>query len=218
MPSLYKGLPQQYVADLLAGRILFRNLVYFKKLEKDVRADLHEGVHIDAPDHPVRLETLDMRVVMEDQLAFHSGLKHPELVYCFCTSTAPLGKFGDACVEIGDPAAFELRLNRALARRNLVSKLERPYVRSGAVRYFRPNAAAPDGVDIKDPTHLPFLKRVDFEDEREFRFVFARRRGYQLLERIVTPGFDARDDISGKPEDSVVIEIGPITDIARQIR
>ena len=39
-------------------------------------------------------------------------------------------KFGAACVE----AAFARRLHVTLARRNRVSKLERPYIRSGPAR------------------------------------------------------------------------------------
>ncbi len=214
---VYKVLPSRYVGDLLAGRVLFRNLVYFKRLEGDVRADANEGMHIDFPDTPVRIDNLTTGMVIEGRFALHNALKCPELVYCFCTSRRPAEKFGDACVEIGDPEAFQHLLQRALAKRNLLTKLEKPYVRAGSMVYFRPNAPHPPGLGVKNPTHLPFFKSADFEDEQEYRFVFARKGGFELLERFVTTDFDAAEDIAGKPESAVFVDVGPIFKIARQI-
>src|SRR5437667_12495744 len=103
MDKLYKYLPEQFVPSLLDGNILFRNLVFFKSVEYDPRTDLHEGTHIDSPDNLVTLESRGFSV--QGRFAFHTKLKKPEFVYCFCTSlhlTPALTKFGGACVEIPD--------------------------------------------------------------------------------------------------------------------
>jgi hypothetical protein len=225
MTLLYKRLPSEFVDRLLDGYILFRNLVHFKKIESDPRADLHEGTHVDtgAPGETTRLTDLTTGAVLEGWYAYNR-LKKPELVYCFCTSYSPsLTKFGKACVEIHDTATFTYRLRSALARRNALSPLEKPFLLARAVDYYGFDKAAPSWADIQDPRHLPFLKRQRFFDETEFRFVFARRGGFeqrkvpQYEQLYVSREHNELDDIRNKVDHSITINTGPIRDIARQI-
>ena len=179
MEALYKTLPEEYVADLLDGAILFRNLVYFITVEADPRTDVYEGRHVDAPDHPVLLLLEDGREI-SGQLEFHNTVRYPERIFCFCTSTHQtpgIIKFGNACIRIHDPIEFKKRLTAALARRHQLSRLERPFLTARPVDYYATMEAAP--VDITNPKQLPFLKRTTYIDEAEFRFVFAKRGGYE---------------------------------------
>src|SRR5690349_5208950 len=135
MTVLYKRLPSEFVDKLLEGYILFRNLVYFKNIESDPRADLHEGTHVDTgtPGEITRLTDLVTGAVLEGWYAYNR-LKKPELVYCFCTSYSPnLTKFGKASIEIYDMQTFTHRLRSALARRNALSPLEKPLLLARAV-------------------------------------------------------------------------------------
>jgi hypothetical protein len=85
-PTLFKFLPSNFVTSLLDGTILFRNLVYFKKLEGDARSDIFEGRHVDAPDHDVQIDNLTTGKKLRGPFTFHNAIEHPERIFCFCTS------------------------------------------------------------------------------------------------------------------------------------
>ena len=152
MTVLYKRLPSEFVDKLQGGYILFRNLVYFKNIESDPRADLHEGTHVDtgAPGETTKLTVLNTGATLEGWYAYNR-LKNPELVYCFCTSYSPsLTKFGKVCIEIYDIETFTHRLRSALARRNALSPLEKPFLLARAVGYYASDKAAPLWADIQN--------------------------------------------------------------------
>lgn len=217
---LYKYLPDQYVKSVLDGNILFRNLVYFKKLESDPRSDISEGTHIDSPDNDVVLTNVSTGKSFKGKFAFHNTLANPDRLFCFCTSmrrNTELEKFGNACIEFHDFDEFNRRLERALKRRSRLTPLEKPILAADSVKYYARNQVAPTGVDIKNPRHLPFLKGVEFEAESEFRFAFAARHGYELTQKIVATDYREQDDFVNKEEKQIVIRIDSIKDIARSI-
>jgi hypothetical protein len=124
---LFKYLPERYVDSVLDGKILFCNLVYFKKIENDPRMDISEGIHIDLPDNDVVITTLSTGHRLKGRFAFHNTLTHPEKVFCFCISilfSQDLTKFGALCIQIGDNEEFRRRLERALSRRHKLSPLD----------------------------------------------------------------------------------------------
>ena len=82
MGSLFKYLPAQYADHLLNGEILCRNLVYFRKIEGDPRADISEGTHIDAPHHDVQLMNMTTGQTITGRFAYHNVLKNIERVFC----------------------------------------------------------------------------------------------------------------------------------------
>jgi hypothetical protein len=217
---LYKFLPEAFAASLLDGTILFRNLIYFKRLEHDPRVDRFEGIHSDAPDHDVKLTDVKTGRSISGRYAFHNTSKKLEHIFVFCTSLAcgdALMKFGETCVRINDAEEFTRRIRRALTRKKTLLRLEKPVLLAKSVTYYHPNEAAPQHIDVKNPRHLPFVKRYDYADEQEFRFVFARRGGYELKERIVTRYYSELDDRAGRKEAEHVLRIGPIRDIAERV-
>src|SRR3954462_13299808 len=127
MRPLFKYLPARYLDALLAGNILFRNLVYFRVVEGDVRHDALEGTHVDKPDHSVDMFVLQTSTTIRGRFAFHNAAKNFDRIFCFCTSLsfdpALLTKFGGACIEIFDADEFERRLSEALRRRNALIPL-----------------------------------------------------------------------------------------------
>jgi hypothetical protein len=85
---LFKYLPAQYADSVLDGEILFRNLVFFKRIEDDPRRDLSEGTHISAPDSDYTITNLSKGGKVDKvRWPFHNILAAPERVFCFCTST-----------------------------------------------------------------------------------------------------------------------------------
>ena len=222
MPSkLFKYLPEAFVNSFLDGNVIFRNLVYFKRVEADPRNDIFEGKHIDAPDHNVELTVVSTGRRISGRFAYHNALKDMEKVFCFCVSlklSAELQqRFGGACIEITEPLQFKDCLERSLIRRNRLSRLARPILLSEPVKYYKVNEAAPPEVDVKNPLHLPFLKRAQYADEAEFRFVFARRGGFELKQMIVNTLFDERDEIARSEDRELIVKVGSIRDIARQV-
>ncbi|HVT60839.1 MAG TPA: hypothetical protein VHR45_20880 [Thermoanaerobaculia bacterium] len=179
---LFKYLPTKFLADVLRGRILFRNLAYFQQVEDTARGDLTEGMHIDKPDNPVTVESQDGRVNIQGAFAFHSEVNQ-ERVFAFCLSTrlAPelLSEFGcDACVEIFDVSGFVARVRAAVRRSPTLAKVG---LLAGPVEYYRTNDTAQ--MNIKDPTKLPFFKPVRFSSQFEYRLVCAQGGGLGPLGR-----------------------------------
>jgi hypothetical protein len=217
---LYKFLPKQFVENLLDGKILFRNLVYFKKLEGNPRWDVFEGRHVDAPDHDVHVENISTGQKFKGPFAFHSAIATPEKVFCFCTSqhvSDEMKKYGAACVIITDAVEFERRLRLALIRRDRIAAIDKPMLIAGPVKYFDQTKAAPDGVDIKNARHLPFLKRSSYSTDAEYRFVFARRGGFALKEQFILDRREEDDDVTGLPSKEITLRAGSIRDIAKEL-
>lgn len=219
--GLYKFLPQQFVASLLDGNILFRNLVYFKKLEGNPRWDSFEGRHVDAPDHDVQVENLTTGQKFKGPFAFHNSIANPEKVFCFCTSlhvSDEMKKYGSACVVITEPMEFERRLELALIRRDRIAAVDKPMLIAGPVKYFDQAKPAPDGVDIKNARHLPFLKRSRYSTDAEYRFVFARRGGFVLKQQLIMDRQEEDDDVAKLPSREITLQIGSIRDIAEEVQ
>lgn len=217
--KLYKYLPEQYVNEVLSGNILFRNLIYFKKIEDAARQDLFEGMHVDKPDNDISITVLDTGKKISGKFAFHNALKNMDKVFCFCMTTEQnplLKKFGGACVEI-DAIKLIQRLKTALnkQRYSLMIGDKYPLLLHKNVSYYKKNAAIE--INIKDPYNIPFLKQDTFEEEKEYRFVFARRKGLELEQRIVNDLYSELDDIKDKKEASKIVRIGSIIDIAKVI-
>jgi hypothetical protein len=218
MSRVFKALPSRYAEQLLGGSILFRNLVYFKRIEADPRADPLEGKHVDAPDHDVKITVVASGREILGRFQFHNGLERMDRVFCFCTSRAKdsVRKFGDACVEISDAEELGRRIRSELVRRRAFD-LDEPPLIAGDVTYYKVDDAAPPGVDIKNPRNVPFLKRVAYSEEREFRYVWARHGGFSLRQAIVNQNYREAEDMKGMRAADFLLEVGSLRDIARLV-
>jgi hypothetical protein len=153
--------------------------------------------------------------------AFHSSIASPEKVFCFCTSqhaSDEMKKYGAACVVITGAVEFERRLRLALIRRDRIAASDKPMLIAGPVKYFNQTKAAPDGVDIKNARHLPFLKRSTYSTDAEYRFVFARRGGFALKEQFTLDRREEDDDVAGLPSREITLQVGSIRDIAKEVQ
>jgi hypothetical protein len=210
---LYKYLPFQFAeAFVKKGEVLFRTLSYFRRIEHSARGDEIEGVHVDAPDHDVTLETnTGIRIVGPHR--FLNSVDQ-ERTYAFCCSqvfdSALFKEFdADSCVVITDPDTFFLRCATA-ARTPL--PLDPPGLLHRAVAYFHPNKEAP--LPVKDPRAIPFMKHFSFESQQEYRAVFARRGGFSLTQRIVKPAFSFADEIAAARSSQRLLRLGSLRGIA----
>ncbi len=211
--KLYKYLPEPYVKDFVKGRILFRNLSYFRGIEHGGRGDVHEGMHVDHPDNVVTCANLSKGTVTTANSAFTNRTR-ADLIYCFCLSQRlHLSLFdefsSDRCVEIVDVSEFLHRAKHAVGRLKSASNwefLHRP------VKYYEVNKAT--GSNIKEPRNLAFLKRLSFSHQEEYRLVAARTSSFQLIQEIVRmDAYDFSHDVGEQPKREIRFRAGSIEDI-----
>lgn len=203
MPSrLYKYLPVRYVDDFVRrGRVLFRNLTYFRQYETDEsRGDLFEGRHIDRPGGGVKLTNVSTGRTIDGDFAFINSIQ-TDSVFVFCMSTRLdpdlYEAFGvDACVEITAPAQFVKDCRQALKAVPLYSTR----LIHREVEYYKEDEAALGSV--KDPSAIPFFKPARYSGQGEYRLMLANPASLELTQRIVQghalPGTESPDGESPK--------------------
>jgi len=211
---LYKYLPSEFVKGFLTkGEVLFRTLSYFRRVEHRARGDAAEGVHIDDPDNPVKLENLTTGITHIGDYRFLNSVDQ-ENVYAFCCSQSYdqnlMAEFScNACVVITDPEVFFLRCRVAAKR---VVSVSPPGLIHGPVRYWRRNEESP--LNVKDPRNIPFLKNHSFAAQDEYRAVFATHHGLKLTQRIVMPAFTFREEIEQAKDFSRLLRLGNLANVA----
>lgn len=212
---LYKYLPPKFAPVVLQGRLLFRNLAYFRQAEDLARGDLAEGMHIDQPDTPIVVESLDGKI-RRTARAFHNEIDQ-ERVFSFCISTALreslCEEFGGAIVEIVDVPAFLLRV-RASVRK--YPSLRKSGLICGPVEYYRHNSSAI--ADDKDSRRLPFFKAIGFAYQEEYRLVCSQRRGLTLRQSLVSHSHSLGDEAARLTRKEKVLTVGDLNQIARLVK
>lgn len=183
--ALYKYLPSRFVDSVAKeGKILFRNLTYFRKFTDQVRGDHIEGMHVDNPDNDVTLSLVGGGSTVVGDFSFVNQVLQDE-VYAFCMSQrydcALYDEFeSDACIVINDVRSFVARCKTAVRR---YPSLAKRGILHKAVDYYEHNKPAPN--NIKDPRNLPFFKNVRFRKQNEYRLVFGTKKGLSLHMKIV---------------------------------
>ncbi|MCK4392391.1 hypothetical protein KAX17_05755 [Candidatus Bipolaricaulota bacterium] len=210
---LYKYLPDRYVEDFVKGRLLFRNLSYFRGIERGGRGDVYEGMHVDHPDNDVTITNLSKGTVMRGDFTFVNRTR-ADLIYCFCLSQRlHLSLFdefsSDRCVEIIDVSEFLHRARCAVTRLKSASDwefLHRP------VKYYEGDKAS--GADIKESRNLAFFKPLSLSHQDEYRLVAARTSSFQLIQEIVrADAYDFSHDVGEQPKREIRFRAGSIEDI-----
>lgn len=209
---LYKYLPRLYAEPFVTrGEVLFRSLSYFRAIEHAARGDEIEGVHVDSPDHDVALTTnTGIRIVGRHR--FLNSIDQ-DRTYAFCCSQEFEGTLfdqfeADACVAILNPELFFLRCTVAVRRHIAVDP---PGLIHRPVAYFAPNRQAP--LDVNDPRSIPFMKHESFADQKEYRAVVAKRRGFTLTQRIVKPAFIFEEEINAARPSQFLVRLGNLRGI-----
>jgi hypothetical protein len=212
---LFKYLPSRFVERVLRrGDLLFRNLSYFRRIEENGRGDLLEGLHMDYPDNPIKIETTDGRVKWEGRAAFLNRVNSDKL-YVFCLSRelspALYGEFGaDACIEITDAPEFLRRSERVIATQ---VRFAESGLLHGPVLYYVPNQ--PLDADVTDVRVIPFCKHESYRLQVEYRLAVATRGGLSLTRQIVNKLFSFEEDVAACTDGSRHVIVGAIHDIAR---
>ena len=115
--TLYKYLPSEFVNTVRTdGKLLFRNLSYFIKIEDKIRGDVLEGTHVDKG-----LSGDGFDVTLEDGMKlkgqhFMNSIEDTNVTFVFCLSTVFDEKLFDefecdACIKINNVVEF---INRCL--------------------------------------------------------------------------------------------------------
>lgn len=212
---LFKYLPSRFVEQVLRrGNLLFRNLSYFRRIEEDSRGDLLEGLHMDYPDNPIKIETIDGRVKWEGKAAFLNRVK-PDKLYVFCLSQelspALYDEFGvDACIEITDTHEFLRRSERVIATQ---IRFAESGLLHGPVLYYEPNK--PFCGDVTDVRTIPFCKHDNYKHQAEYRLAIATRGGLTLTRQIVNELYSFEEDVAAGTDGRRQLIIGAVHDIAR---
>ncbi len=212
--ALYKYLPSKFVNSVVKdGKILFRNLTYFRKFTDNARGDHIEGMHVDNPDNDVTIRMAGGGPTVVGDFSFLNQVLQDE-VYAFCMSqrydfTLYDELKSDACVVINDVGSFVARCRTAVRRYSSLAKrgiLHRP------VDYYEHNKPAPS--NIEDPRNLPFFKDVRFQWQDEYRLVFGTRKGLSLHMSIVDNKNYSFDQaaLKGTPKEKL-LRMGSIKDI-----
>ena len=214
---LFKYLPLMFAESFLErGEVLFRTLSYFRGVEHAARGDEAEGVHIDAPDNDVTLET-NTGIKVAGRFRYLRSVNQ-ERIFAFCCSTRLDDELfaafdADACVVIKDTETFFARCAAAV-RRPL--PIEPPGLLHGPVTYFAPNR--PPGLDITNPRNIPFLKHESFAAQTEYRVVFARRGGFNMTQRIVQPAFTFQEEIESAHRFQRLVRLGNLRGVAELVQ
>jgi hypothetical protein len=214
LPSrLYKYVPERFVPDVLDGRLLFRNLAYFRKSEHAAQGDEIEGIHVDDPDEAV-LDNLTTGQRLRGRFPFHNYV-NSERVFVFCMSLVLSDRlydeFAPHCVVIHDVPEFIRRWQLGVRTSPL---LQHGPILSDRVTYYEKNQAT--SLDITDPERIPFAKHQSFDYQEEFRLVCAAGR-IKLERRIVNAMFNIGTEIAHARSAERIVRIRPIADIAEHV-
>ncbi len=211
--TLYKYLPSEFVDTVRTeGKLLFRNLSYFKQIEDKVRGDDLEGIHQDKG-----LSGDGFDVILEDGtklkgLHFKNSIDSDK-VFVFCLSTVFDEKLFDefecdACIKINDVAEL---INRCVL--NIRKRTDTDELYYGNVEYYEFNKKTKG--NIKNPKHIPLFKHSRYKDHNEFRMYFAIEDGFTLKQVVTIKGnpFNLPEDKTTKSKPTskdILIDIGNI--------
>ena len=217
MTSLYKYLPEQYVAPLLReGAVLFRTLSYFRDYEDaQVRGDEFEGTKLYRPADglEVTLVATQEKVVLPH--SFESSA-HEDDIFVFCLSTILSQELAtqfktNVCVEIRNPALFISKIRGALSRR---PSIKNKMLVHGEVKYYEPHE--PPIVDWALPERIAMSKLEGFRPQQEYRIAFSINGAFDVENtrlQLVAPGTRRPKRATAYPERQ--FKLGSISKICR---
>jgi hypothetical protein len=216
---LYKYLPDQYVDTVVKqGKLLFRTLSYFQRVEDPERGDRLESMHIDRPGTGVTLTVSRTGQSFTGDFAFINRVQ-ADRIYCFCFSRRKdadlFRQFGsNTCVEILDIRELLRRWHRAVKKLKSSSEWELIH---RDVEYFHVARAAL--ADIKNPRNLPFFKLETYAHQDEYRLVAARTRYLKLIQEIVDARrYDFGAEAKAFQVRQIPFKLGCLEDITRTHR
>lgn len=199
---VYKYMPSRYLDEFVdGGRVLFRNLTFYRQLEKTEQGDLYEGRHVDRPGGGVKITSSSGNSV-EGDFAFVNAIRAEEVFVCCFSTTLDDGLYAafaaDACVEIAPAERFVDHCRRAMRKD---ADLKGWTLVAGPVEYYEQNQAAKRS--IKQPRNLAFFKPARYSHQAEFRVALISPLGMELQQRIMSGHAveqleDARDEVPRK--------------------
>lgn len=212
---LFKYLPDRFATRFVEkGRILFRSLSYFRKIEDLGRSDYLEGLHLDYPDNPITIKAVETGFSWSGRAGIINSIKQ-DRVLVFCLSQQLSSRLYDEfktniCVEIYDVNEF---IRRIEYRINQQVRFSAAGFAHGKVEYYEPNR--PIGTDITKPHNIPFLKHIKYSHQREYRLMVSLSGGMEIVRTIVLPSHDLSDDIATCATTHRTLTIGTLRDIVK---
>ena len=200
---------KEHMENMLDGKILFRNLPYFKKLDDKARGDKNEGSHIDSPSN---LVTLTFRQgSTHGNFSFINSLKYPEKVFIFCLSekydnTLYKAFNSDVCIQINNAQEFFQLCKCSFNKiRSLKFDKETGLINK-KVEYFEYNKRT-EG-NVKDPCCIPFFKHQSFSNQKEYRLIFGKRWAFKKLQQeIVTRDYRELNQYDGSEKEFLIEDL-----------
>ncbi|PHV38586.1 hypothetical protein [Janthinobacterium sp. BJB304] len=182
MSSVYKYIPEQYVANFLRGEVLFRSLSYFRDLEdeeKKVRGDMYEGTRLHQKPEGLDLMLNDDPKPTIMQGSFESRVQSDD-IFVFCLSTVLSTDLANdfkttACIEIHNPSYLIGRIRSALERRPSVKNKK---LLHDTVQYYGPEQEV--GVAWALPDRIAMSKTRDYEWQSEYRLAFSIKNAFEI--------------------------------------
>lgn len=217
--ELFKYLPSKYVESFTKeGKILFRNLTFFKEIEDDnKRRDELEGSHRDTGKSDNGFDIILQNGSKLKGDYFDNSI-NTDKVFVFCLSNVYDEKLYDdfkcdACVRITDTREF---LNLCKIKIALLKgKISKLFFNN--VEYY--DYTKQISMDLKEPTNIPLFKRKIYEPQHEFRLYFAENDGFKITKKITIKNsnpFNLPKDKEIKPvlkKENRILTIGNIMHI-----
>lgn len=214
----YFGQKQHLESFVSKGEVMFNTLSYFLSCEDEARRDYLEDSNIYRPSNGLQITLTKTQQKLTDPRALISKVKNPHRVFVFCTSTENSDylyqKFSaEGCVEILNLDQFKKRMLHVIKKP--IHNIKNQTLLANAVSYYDHQQEV--GTRHACPDQIIMSKLMNFSEEKEFRFAFAKDKNafdvnnvdYSLSSGIVPSNLVG----NGKK-----LILGDLTDIVRVIR
>ena len=216
MASIYKYMPSKYLQAFLGGTVRFRTLAYFQAYEADqVRGDRIEGTHIYKPVGGLVIDNHTAGQLQHLDMHFRTTVRTTEM-FVFCASQVSSVDLArefksDVCVEIFRPDLFVAKIRSALQQKPSTRKWK--LIHDSVV--YR-NVAEPSGIDWALPDRIAMTKRLDYAYQREYRFLFARARIFDVENvKCELVSNDLEPPVAGEHRTDYDLNLGDLSKICR---
>ena len=119
-----------------------------------------------------------------------------------------------ASTQSGRKVATHHHLDELAAKAS--AQLAHPGLLHRKVEYFAPNRESP--LPPRDPLSIPFLKHERFQEQAEYRVVFALSGGLKLRSRIAIPSFRLDSEIASARTYERLLRLGTLKGCAKIVR
>jgi hypothetical protein len=214
----YFGQKQHLESFARKGEVMFNTLLYFLSCEDEARRDYLEDSNIYRPSNGLQITLTKTQQKLTDPRALISKVKNPHRVFIFCSSTENSDylykKFSAVgCVEIFNLNEFKKRVLRAI--KQPIHNIKNQTLLADTVSYY--DHEQESGTRHACPDQIIMSKLMNFSEEKEFRFAFAKDKNafdVNNVDYLLSSGI-VPSNLAGNGKK---LTLGDLTDIVRVIR